>query len=161
MDLQIRQADLTNPSELDALIELTRAYAKDEQGLGCDLDPGVVDALPNALASHPAILAFIAWADGRPVGQATCLLSFSTFAAKPIINIHDLNVIPAFRGKGIAKELLEAVADHAKATGCCRVTLEVSATNSRARHIYAEAGYRGALEHDDARITYFCGKSLD
>lgn len=160
MDLQIRRADFTNQTDLDALVELTRAYARDEQALGRDLDSSVIDALPEALRSHPATLAFIAWADCGAVGQATCLLSLSTFAAKPIINIHDLNVIPGFRGRGVAKALLDAVTEEAQARGCCRVTLEVSATNARARHIYAEAGFRGAREDTEARITYFCGKDL-
>ena len=45
----------------------------------------------------------------NPVGAAVCFIGFSTFAAKPLINIHDFVVLPAARGKGVGRRLLEAV----------------------------------------------------
>ena len=36
----------------------------------------------------------------KPVGLATTFEGFSTFAAKPLINIHDIAVLPDYRGRG-------------------------------------------------------------
>lgn len=161
MNLSVRLADLSNPADLSALVELTRAYARDEQALGRDLEDDVVRRLPDALRAHPAVSALLALDGDLPIGQATCLLSFSTFQARPILNIHDLNVLADYRGQGVAKALMDAVFFEAKARGCCRVTLEVSATNERARRVYAAAGFKGAFETAEERITYFCGRDLD
>jgi len=43
-----------------------------------------------------------------------CFRGFSTFAAAPLINVHDLAVVPGFRGQGIGRRLLEAVEMYAE-----------------------------------------------
>ena len=45
-------------------------------------------------------------------------VGFSTFAASPLINIHDLHVEPEWRRQGVARLLLEAVEARARALGC-------------------------------------------
>jgi ribosomal protein S18 acetylase RimI-like enzyme len=72
---------------------------------------------------------------------AVCFLGFSTFAARPLLNVHDLAVLPECRGKGVGRALLEAAEARARAHGCCKLTLEVQDSNQRARGLYASFGF--------------------
>jgi len=83
----------------------------------------------------------------RPVGAAICFIGFSTFAAKLLINIHDFVVLPASRGKGVGRRLLDAVEGKARELGCCKLTLEVMDNNHHALRMYQAAGFvRYALQ---------------
>jgi ribosomal protein S18 acetylase RimI-like enzyme len=79
--------------------------------------------------------------DTEPVGLAVCFLGYSTFAARPLVNIHDLIVHPNFRRRGVAAQLLAAVETRARELGCCKVTLEVRVDNAAARSLYATRGF--------------------
>jgi GNAT superfamily N-acetyltransferase len=81
--------------------------------------------------------------DGAPAGLANCFEAFSTFSCKPLINIHDLMVLPAFRGNGISQKLLQKVEDIAQSKGCCKVTLEVLSGNEPAKASYEKFGFSG------------------
>lgn len=68
----------------------------------------------------------------RAVGVAVCFQGFSTFQARPPINIHDLAVLPGSRGRGVGKALLSAAEHEARRRGCCKLTLEVRKDNPAA-----------------------------
>ena len=51
------------------------------------------------LRAHPACYVFFALRTEKPVGFAICFLGFSTFTARPLINIHDLFVQASARGR--------------------------------------------------------------
>ena len=89
-----------------------------------------------------------------------CFQGFSTFAARPLINIHDLAVLPDLRGQGIGRQLLEAVECKARALGCCKLTLETQENNHRARRIYQAAGFAQAVYEDAAGGSFFFAKPL-
>ncbi|MBI3782591.1 MAG: GNAT family N-acetyltransferase [Deltaproteobacteria bacterium] len=99
--------------------------------------------LGAALQAHPTTRAFLAY-DGRsPIGVAVCFLGFSTFAARPLLNVHDLAVLPEHRRRGVGRALLEHVAEAARGLGCCKITLEVRADNGPAQALYRAAGFVG------------------
>src|SRR5262245_41050475 len=133
--LQILQADLANLSHARAVVELTDAYAADEMGNGERLPAAVLARLVPALRDHPTTIILLACLGDQPIGIATCFLGFSTFAARPLVNIHDLAVLPEFRGRGIGRALLAAVDAKARELGCVKVTLEVLENNYPARHL--------------------------
>jgi ribosomal protein S18 acetylase RimI-like enzyme len=54
--------------------------------------------------------------------------------------------------------LLEEVERRAREGGCCRLTLEVFESNTSARRIYRNAGYRG--DGAESEATYFLKKPL-
>jgi ribosomal protein S18 acetylase RimI-like enzyme len=139
--LRIIQANLDCPEHARDIVALTNAYASDEMGNSAPLPSDVLDRLVPALRAHPTTIIFLAYLGQEPVGIATCFLGFSTFAAKPLINIHDLAVVSSCRGKGVGRALLEAVAQHARERGCVKVTLEVQENNTRARKLYESAGF--------------------
>jgi ribosomal protein S18 acetylase RimI-like enzyme len=139
--IEIVRAELDRSEHQQAVLELTDAYARDPMGDGKPLSPAAREGLIEGLRRHPTTLIFLAYEGGAAVGIANCFLGFSTFHARPLVNIHDLAVLPGHRGRGIGRQLLSAVESHARALGCCKLTLEVLENNTPARHLYAAAGF--------------------
>ena len=94
MNVTIRKADLAVPADCDALVFVLASYASDPIGGGHPLGPEVRARLPRGLRDHRTTLVLLAFVDSRPVGIAGCLFGFSTFQARPLLNIHDLAVLP-------------------------------------------------------------------
>jgi GNAT superfamily N-acetyltransferase len=139
----ILEADLSDDVHARAVVALTAAYAEDPMGNAAPLPAEVLARLVPALRAHPTTLVFLAYVGDEPVGIATCFVGFSTFTARSLVNVHDLAVLPAHRGRGIGAALLRAVEDKARALGCARLTLEVLDGNARAQRVYANAGFVG------------------
>ena len=76
-----------------------------------------------------------------PVGFSICFLGFSTFLARPLLNIHDIFVDLSVRGRGIGAMLLERIEASARELNCCRITLEVREDNRVARGLYRKVGF--------------------
>jgi ribosomal protein S18 acetylase RimI-like enzyme len=153
--------DLTQGAHGDALVAVLDSYARDPMGGGTPLSPEVSATLAGRLRAHPTTRAFLAFDGEEPVGVAICFLGFSTFAARPLLNIHDLAVVPERRGEGIGRALLTAVEEAARAEGCCKLTLEVLDANARARALYASLGFDDYALQGSASPTRFLTKSLD
>ncbi len=158
--MTIIEADLANPEHQLDVVRLTAAYACDGMGNGAPLPPDVLARLVSGLRDHPTTIIFLAYVDDQAVGIATCFRGFSTFAARPLINIHDLAVLPEHRGAGIGRSLLEAVECKARTLGCARVTLEVQEHNSVARSLYEAVGFAHAVYGDTTGGSLFYTKSL-
>jgi ribosomal protein S18 acetylase RimI-like enzyme len=141
MDVTIREANLHDAADCSSLVDILDSYASDPIGLGKPLSPEVRSRLPEGLRNHPTTLVLLALAAERPVGIAICFLGFSSFNARPLLNIHDLAVIPEWRGKGVGKALLAAVEAKAVERGCRKLTLEVQDHNRRARALYEHVGF--------------------
>ncbi len=159
MNVRIRPADLADPCDGLAVVTLLDCYAGDPCGGGQPLPRDVRERLVPALRDHPTALVLLAFADDEPIGIAVCFTGFSTFRARPLLNIHDLAVLEQHRGKGVGKALLRAVEDHARRTGCCKMTLEVQDANTRARTLYQRCGFEDFVVAGSA--TRFLAKPLD
>jgi GNAT superfamily N-acetyltransferase len=158
--VEVFEADLTRWEHQEAVVMLTDAYSRDPMGNGRPLAEDVRGALIPGLSQHPTTIVFIAYVDGRPGGIATCFRGFSTFAARPLLNIHDLAVLPEYRGQGVGRTLLDVVENKARLLGCCKVTLEVLERNPRARGVYEKAGFRPVAGAPDAGGVLFLSKLL-
>lgn len=123
------------------LVELLDAYANDPMGGGEPLPEQVKSTLVGRLANFPGAFTVLCQIKSDYVALANCLTGFSTFAAQPLINIHDLAVIPSARGQGISQRLLAFVESEAQRRGCCKVTLEVLEGNSVALSAYKKFGF--------------------
>lgn len=146
--LTIALADYRDPRDAADVVALLDAYARDPMGGGEPLADGVKARLASDLAGNPQAFSLLARLDGEAVGLANCFMGYSTFAAAPLVNIHDLAVLPDRRGAGIGKALLAAVEAEGLKRGACKVTLEVLSGNP-ARHLYAREGY-GDYQLDSA-----------
>jgi GNAT superfamily N-acetyltransferase len=138
--LTIGLADYTDPRDAADVVALLDAYARDPMGGGEPLRDEVKGRLAGDLAANPQAFSLLARLDGEAVGLANCFMGYSTFAAAPLVNIHDLAVLPDRRGAGIGKALLAAIEAEGLKRGACKVTLEVLSGNP-ARHLYAREGY--------------------
>lgn len=139
--LAIGLADYADPQDAVTVVELLDTYARDPMGGGSPLAADVKARLAGDLAANPHAFSLIARVDGEPVGLANCFMGYSTFAAAPLVNIHDFAVVPGQRGTGIGRALLAAVEAEALKRGACKVTLEVLSGNEPAKRLYAANGY--------------------
>lgn len=140
-DVTIRDADLSDARQAAALVAMVDGYARGPEGQGAPLTEGARERLAGGLRAHPAAFVLMAFANDEPVGIAVCVWGFSTFAGRPSVNLHDLAVTPEHRGRGIGRALLRAVADRARERNACKVTLEVHASNARAKALYESEGF--------------------
>jgi ribosomal protein S18 acetylase RimI-like enzyme len=158
--VEIVEADLNRQEHQNAVLELINAYATDPMGNGAPLSADVRRSLIPGLRQHPTTLIFLACKSGKFIGIAICFIGFSTFAARPLINIHDLAVLSEHRGQGAGRRLLEEVERIARKMGCCKLTLEVQENNHRARQLYKEAGFAQTKYVDAAGGGLFLSKPL-
>jgi ribosomal protein S18 acetylase RimI-like enzyme len=137
----VRPVDFSDAHDVKAYLDLLDAYARDPMGAGQALPGEVLRRLPRDLATHPGAHCLLAESDDTTVGVATCFLGYSTFRAKPLLNVHDIAVLPEWRGRSVATKLLTSIADLGRGLGCCRITLEVREDNTAARRLYRNAGF--------------------
>lgn len=159
-ELEIVQVDYKNTQQMTDLIELLNAYACDEMGGAEPLTQMTINDLPQQLSACPTALSLIAYQDGKPAGLLNAFWSVSTFAAKPLMNIHDLAVKAEFRGQQIATALMQELEVIAKAKGCCKLTLEVLANNQKAQKTYLRFGFSGYQLTPEAGHALFWQKKL-
>ncbi len=158
--MTVVQADLSRADHQAATVELLNAYAMDPMGDGRPLsDIARRDLIPG-LREHPTTMVFIAYDGTEPVGLAICFRGFSTFAARPLVNISDYFVLPTCRGAGIGRHLLTEIEQAARAIGCCRLTLEVQENNHRAKAVYGAAGFSQAVYVPEAGGSQYLSKPL-
>lgn len=139
--IEITLADYSNPKHRNAVIAMLDAYAKDPMGGGEGISDEVKESLIDEMAKRDHVFSLLAYDGDTPVGVANCVEGFSTFAAKPLMNIHDIAVIPEYRGQGVARKLLEEVKTLAEFRGCVKLTLEVLENNDRAKQAYKNFGF--------------------
>ena len=156
----VAEADLSRPEHQAATVHLLNAYALDPMGDGKPLSEAARRDVVSGLREHPTTLVFLAFLGSEPVGLAICFRGFSTFAARPLVNISDYFVFPEHRGRGIGRRLLGAVERRARELGCCRLTLEVQENNHHAKRIYAAAGFAQAVYVPEAGGSLYLSKPL-
>ena len=154
------EADLARPDHAAAVLALLAAYSADPMGDGRPLSADARAKVIAGLRAHPTTLVFLAFHAGGLAGLATCFRGFSTFAARPLINVHDCYVVPAQRGRGIGRALLAAVERKARETGCCKLTLEVQEHNRGARRLYEACGFVQGQYAEAAGRSLFLWKRL-
>jgi GNAT superfamily N-acetyltransferase len=141
---RVAVADYDDPAQGQALVDLLDAYARDPMGGGQPLGPLARSQLVSGLRACKGAFSVLAWsdgADGSVCGLANCLEGFSTFAGRPLINVHDIFVLPDQRGQGIAGQMLALVEAVARKRGACKLTLEVLQGNAGAANVYQRAGF--------------------
>lgn len=140
-EVTISRADYDDPEHAAQILFLTNEYAKDEMGGGEPLPAHVQQKLVAGLRNMPTAFTLLAFEGDKAVGLANCVVGYSTFKAAPLVNIHDITVLPTHRGRGIGRLLIDAVEAEAKSRGCSQITLEVRADND-ARRLYLRAGFK-------------------
>ncbi|MCK6389773.1 MAG: GNAT family N-acetyltransferase [Azonexus sp.] len=135
-------------------------YAHDPMGGGSGLSDYARANLPTELMAQPGFHGALAYVGDQPVGLINGFLGFSTFAARPLLNIHDIVTHADWRGRGIGQALLAWAAQRAGELGCCKLTLEVLANNTRALAAYERAGFAPYVLDPEAGHALFLQKHL-
>jgi GNAT superfamily N-acetyltransferase len=161
MPLIVLPVDYRNLAHRTALVMLLDAYARDPMGGGDPLTEDVKARLCDSLAARAGAASFIARLDGEPVGLINCFEGYSTFKAQPLMNVHDVAVLPGIRGQGIGQALLSAAETHARERGCCKLTLEVLTGNRPALRSYERFGFAPYALDPAAGQASFMQKWLD
>ena len=157
---QVLEAALENSEHQEIVLNMVRAFARDSMGNGQDLSQESREMLIDGLRRHPAVSVFIAFNEKKPLGFATCFLGFSTFTARPLLNIHDFYVGDEYRGRGVGRHILHAIENKARALGCCKLTLEVQENNQTALSLYHRFGFEEAQYDAGAGAVLFRQKKL-
>ena len=105
--ITVGRADYANPGHAAALVRVLDAYARDPAGGGEGLSAYAQANVVRELAARPQAFSVLAWDGDTAVGLVNCIEGFSTFACKPLVNVHDVAVLASHRGHGIAARMLE------------------------------------------------------
>ena len=140
-DILVLQASYTNAVHADAIGLLLNSYAEDPMGGGHSLPADLLQQLPAELAKRPHAFSVLAFVGGEPAGLVNCFEGFSTFACRPLVNVHDVVVKEQFRGLGLSQKMLQKVEEIARQRGCCKITLEVLEGNELAQSAYRKFGF--------------------
>lgn len=155
----VTRTDLLTAQHQADFLMLLNAYATDIMGGGEPLPESTQNSLIQELQKVDAKAIFIAYDGDTPLGIANTFFGFSTFKAKPLLNVHDFAVVPEARGRGVAKLMLEEIEQFAQEKGCCKLTLEVLEGNSRAIKVYHDFGFEGYELDPEAGKAMFFEKS--
>jgi ribosomal protein S18 acetylase RimI-like enzyme len=149
--VNIIACDYSDPEHLKAITSLINAYIDDEMGGGKPLSQIEQLRLVEGLNNHPKSIVFLAETEGVFAGLLTAFENFSTFTVKPMVNIHDIIVLNEHRGKGIGRQLMNALINEARNRGSSRVTLEVRKDNEKAQALYKSLEF----EETDPEMFYW------
>jgi len=107
-----------------------------------ELTPEITDETwARLLAPEGAVRGLVAEADdGTLVGLAHYVLHPRTWTVGDACYLEDLFVAPAARGSGVGRELIDGVAERARAAGCTRVYWHTHRDNAAARRLYDSFG---------------------
>lgn len=139
--IRIDRLRLDDTAHALALIERLDDYARDPMGGSHPLSDDTRSTLVSKLAQRADYLGFLAFIGDEAVGLINCFEGFSTFSARPLLNVHDIAVMAAHRGQGIGTALLAAAETEGRSRGCCKLTLEVLSNNHAALETYARVGF--------------------
>ncbi|HTW75400.1 MAG TPA: GNAT family N-acetyltransferase [Steroidobacteraceae bacterium] len=102
---------------------------------------GSADDLQRHLFGEPRfVAALLALWSGAVAGYALYFYNYSSFLCRPGLYLEDLYVRPAYRGRGIGRQLLQGLEDQARAQGCGRLEWAVLDWNRDAINFYHRFG---------------------
>lgn len=159
--LRLCRADYQRPAHAQALVFLLDAYARDLAGGGQPLSDFAKQHLVAELAARPQAFSVLAFDGAQPVGLVNCMEGFSTFACKPLVNVHDVVVLASHRGRRVGEQMLALVEQLARERGACKLTLEVLAGNRSAITLYERVGFAGYQLDPAMGQAQFLQKWLD
>jgi len=167
-DIEFRLADWTLEEDRVAVVELLDAYAHHPMGGAEPLPEHVRQHLPDAMANTPGAFSVLGWRlpdnesnRATAVALANCFTTLSTFACKPLVNIHDLYVADSARGTGAGQKILAYVEKVARARGCCKLTLEVLSGNTYASRSYENYGFENYTLDESTGHAVFMHKYIE
>lgn len=114
--------------------------------------------LRDMFAERPRIEPYLCEIDGKAIGYALVLETYSSFLGLPTLYLEDIFVLPEYRGIHAGSTLFRAMALEAKRRGCGRMDWNVLAWNSLALDFYRRFG---ASHMKEWQLFRFSAEQLD
>ena len=146
--LSIRSASIDDVPLIRALIAELAEYERLADAAVATDD----DLRAQLFGAQPAAEVLIGEVDGQAAGFALFFHNFSTFLGKRGLYLEDLFVRPAFRGTGLGKHLMAALARIAVQRDCGRFEWSVLDWNAPAIGFYRRIGAVGMHEWTVQRL---------
>jgi ribosomal protein S18 acetylase RimI-like enzyme len=140
-NLSIEKVDFNKTGHVEAFIRLMDAYMQHPMGKGLPLAPELAAEIIAGLIDRVNYKGFLVMYGKMYIALANCFENYSTFNAKPFLNIHDFVVDENYRQMGIGRFFLDEICNAGKKNGYCKVNLEVRNDNPAAMHLYQQMGF--------------------
>src|SRR5262245_9676399 len=128
---------LATASDRESLLALLEAQLREH-----DLPTGGLAAAIDGALAVPARGAFLVAREGpRIVGVAYLSFNWTLEHGGRAAWLEEIYVLPERRSGGLGRRLLQRVVEHARASGCLAIDLEVEASHSRAARLYEREGF--------------------
>ena len=144
MSIEIRRATSDDVDVVAPLFDTYRVF------YGKSSDPALARDFINARLTRGESVILLAVESGKAVGFTQLYPAFSSVSATHVWILNDLLVMPDARRGGVARALLSAAADFARADGALRLELETDHDNHTAQALYQAMGwtlYDGTLRY--------------
>src|SRR5207302_11393021 len=125
--------------EVPVLLELIRELARFEK-LEHEVQATPALLQEAMFGSHPVAGALLARVGESVAGYAIYFFTFSSFVGRPGLWLEDLYVRPEFRGQGLGRRLIEAVAKIGADRNCGRFEWTALNWNRKALDFYRRLG---------------------
>jgi GNAT superfamily N-acetyltransferase len=131
----------------DRWLPLWQAYNAFYGRCGSTALPATITAMTwsRFFDAYEPVHALVAEADGELLGLAHFLFHRSTIRIEPSCYLQDLFTVPAARGQGVGRALVEAVYERARAAGCSRVYWQTHEGNAAAMGLYDKVAERSGF----------------
>mgnify|MGYP001549294738 FL=1 len=149
MAIIIRPATREDIPQILAFIRALAEYEREPEAVNAT----EADLLRDGFGPAPFFQCLMADFDGRPAGFALYFFNYSTWLGRPGLYLEDLFILPALRGLGIGKTLLQRVAQVAVENHCPRLQWEVLDWNTPAIDFYRAMGAEFLDEWRNVRVT--------
>ena len=134
--IKIRRADRSDADVFLALIDALADYEKLER----PDRQARLRLIADGFGPSPRYEAFLAFADGKAVGYAVILETYSSFLALPTLYLEDIFVLPDYRKQKTGLALFLSMTELAKQRGCGRMDWTVLDWNTMALDFYDRLG---------------------
>jgi GNAT superfamily N-acetyltransferase len=126
-------------SDLSVLLELIRELARFER-LEHIVEATVESLRESLMGVRPVAQALLARSGTDLAGYALYFFTFSSFTGRAGVWLDDLYVRPAFRGRGLGRALMQAVARAGAERNCGRFEWTALSWNKKALDFYRSLG---------------------
>lgn len=135
MSLLITRATADDVDTIAPLFDRYRVF------YGKPSDPALARDFIRARVTRGESVILLASLDGDAVGFVQLYPAFSSVSAGHVWILNDLLVLPEARRHGVARALLSAAANFARADGALRLEMETDHDNAAAQALYRAMGW--------------------
>ena len=143
--VNVKQASLNDANEIAQLFDAYRVFYKQESDLALALT-----FISQRLENNESVIFYAQDEAQNYLGFTQLFPSFSSVSAQRTWILNDLFVKPNLRSSGIGTMLLTKAKEFAIQTNTKGISLETSASNTRAQKLYESLGYT-----KDTEFSYF------